>query len=152
MPDAERAGCYARLVERVRRFEVSGMGPGIGRVAKEAEAVWVLYIWGQRVIEPQMIHILRPAERRIELGKPFGATVPDLFYEDPVGGVLLAVYLDGLSKAIHGNMERHQMDRMIRERLEEEGVDVIEIASSDLDDPEAMKRHLKRISIKLRKR
>jgi ATP-dependent helicase YprA (DUF1998 family) len=91
-------------------------------------------------------------QRRIELGKPFGATVPDLFYEDPVGGVLLAVYLDGLSKAIHGNMERHQMDRMIRERLEEEGVDVIEIASSDLDDPEAMKRHLKRISVKLRRR
>ncbi len=91
-------------------------------------------------------------QRRIELGKPFGATVPDLFYEDPVNGVLLAVYLDGLSKDIHGNMGRHQMDRMIRERLEEEGVDVIEIASSDLDDPEAMKRHLKRISIKLRKR
>ncbi len=44
------------------------------------------------------------------------------------------------------------MDRMIRERLEEEGVDVIEIASSDLDDPEAIKRHLKRISVKLRRR
>jgi len=41
---------------------------------------------------------------------------------------------------------------MIRESLEEEGVDVIEIASSDLDDPEAMKRHLKRISMKLRTR
>jgi hypothetical protein len=91
-------------------------------------------------------------QRRLELGKPFGATVPDLFYEDPISGVLLAVYLDGLSRGIHGNADRHQMDRMIRERLEEEGIDVIEIASSDLDDPEAMKRHLKRISVKLRRR
>ena len=96
---------------------------------------------------PQFEH-----QRRIELGKPFGATVPDLFFEDPVSGVQLVVYLDGLSKGIHGNMERHQMDRMIRERLEEEGMDVIEIASSDLDDPEVMKRHLKRISVKLRRR
>ena len=64
----------------------------------------------------------------IELGKPFGATVPDLFYEDPVSGTQLAVYLDGLSKGIHGNADRHQMGRMIRERLEEEGIDVIEIA------------------------
>ncbi len=38
------------------------------------------------------------------------------------------------------------------EMFEEEGVDVIEIASSDLDDPEAIKRHLKRISVKLRRR
>jgi hypothetical protein len=36
---------------------------------------------------------------------------------------------------------------MIRETLEE-GVDVVEIAPSDLDDPEAMKR----ISVKLRRR
>jgi hypothetical protein len=91
-------------------------------------------------------------QRRIELGKPFGSTIPDLYYEDPVSGVQLVVYLDGLSKGVHGNMERHQMDRMIRERLEEEGMDVIEIASSDLDDPEAMKRHLRRISVKLRRR
>lgn len=91
-------------------------------------------------------------QRRIELEKPFGATVPDLFYDDPVSGMQLAVYLDGLSKGIHGNKNRQQMDRMIRERLEEEGIDVIEIAASDLDDPEAMKRHLKRISVKLRKR
>ncbi len=96
---------------------------------------------------PQFEH-----QRSIELGKPFGATVPDLFYEDAVSEVQLALYLDGLSKGIHGNKNRHQMDRMIRERLEEEGIDVIEIASSDLDDPEAMKRHLKRISAKLRRR
>jgi hypothetical protein len=91
-------------------------------------------------------------QHRIDLGKPLGSTTPDLFYEDTVRGTQLALYLDGLSKGIHGNRNQHQLDRMIRESLEEEGYDVIEIASSDLDDPEAMKRHLKRISMKLRRR
>lgn len=96
---------------------------------------------------PQFEH-----QRSIDLGKPLGTTVPDLFYDDPVSGTQLAIYLDGLSKAIHGNKNRQHMDRIIRESLEEEGIDVIEIAVSDLDDPEAMKRHLKRISMKLRRR
>jgi hypothetical protein len=91
-------------------------------------------------------------QQSINLGKPLGVTTPDLYYHDPVRGVQLALYLDGLSKGIHGNRNQHQIDRMIRETLEEEGYDVIEIASSDLDDPEAMKRHLKRISIKLCRR
>lgn len=96
---------------------------------------------------PQFEH-----QHTIDLGKPLGTTIPDLFYEDPVRGNQLAIYLDGLSKGIHGNRNRLQLDRMIRETLEEEGVDVLEIAASDLDDPEAMKRHLKRISAKLRRR
>jgi hypothetical protein len=96
---------------------------------------------------PQFEH-----QHSIDLGKPLGTTIPDLFYDDPVSGTQLAIYLDGLSKAIHGNKNRQHMDRIIRESLEEEGIDVIEIAASDLDDPEAMKRHLKRISMKLRRR
>ena len=80
-----------------------------------------------------------------------GATIPDLFYDDPISGRQLAIFLDGLSKGIHGNKNRQQLDRLIRENLEEEGIDVIEIAASELDDPEAMKRHLKRISMKLRR-
>jgi len=91
-------------------------------------------------------------QHNIDLGKPLGSTTPDLFYDDPVSGRQLAVYLDGLSKDIHGNKARQQLDRVLRESLEEEGIDVIEIASSDLDDPEAMKRHLKRISMKLRRK
>ncbi len=86
----------------------------------------------------------------IDLGRPLGVTTPDLFYEDLGHSTQLAIYLDGLSKGIHGNKRQQQLDRIIRESLEEEGIDVIEIAASDLDDPEAMKRHLKRISVKLR--
>lgn len=96
---------------------------------------------------PQFEH-----QHTIDLGKPLGTTVADLFYEDPAHGTQLAVYLDGLSKGIHGNRNRQQIDRMIRESLEEIGIDVIEIAVADLDDPEAMKRHLRRISMKLRHR
>ncbi len=91
-------------------------------------------------------------QHSIDLGKPLGTTTPDLYYDDPVSGRQLAIYLDGLSKGIHGNKARQQLDRVLRESLEEEGIDVIEIAASDLDDPEAMKRHLKRISMKLRRR
>lgn len=91
-------------------------------------------------------------QHTVELGRPLGVTVPDLFYDDPVSGRQLAIYLDGLSKGIHGNQNRQQLDRLIRESLEEEGIDVIEIAASDMDDPEAMKRHLKRISMKLRRK
>ena len=96
---------------------------------------------------PQFTH-----QHRIDLGKPLGTTTPDLFYIDEAHGTQLALYLDGLSKGIHGNKNQQQIDRMIRESLEEEGIDVLEIASSDLDDPEAMKRHLKRINMKLRRR
>jgi ATP-dependent helicase YprA (DUF1998 family) len=96
---------------------------------------------------PQFEH-----QHAIDLGHPLGTTVADLFYEDLTSGVQLAIYLDGLSKGIHGNRNRQQMDRMIRESLEEVGIDVIEIAVADLDDPEAMKRHLRRISMKLRRR
>jgi ATP-dependent helicase YprA (DUF1998 family) len=91
-------------------------------------------------------------QRSIDLGKPLGTTVADLYYEDLARHLQVAIYLDGLSKGIHGNRNQQQLDRMIRESLEEEGVDVIEIAASDLNDPEAMKRHLKRISVKLRRK
>jgi hypothetical protein len=91
-------------------------------------------------------------QRPIDLGKPLGTTIADLFYEDPERNLQVAIYLDGLSKGIHGNRNQQQLDRMIRESLEGEGVDVIEIAASDLNDPEAMKRHLKRISVKLRRK
>jgi ATP-dependent helicase YprA (DUF1998 family) len=88
---------------------------------------------------------------KIEIGPPFGTTTPDLYHYDPTTGVRLAVYLDGLSKGVHGGAERTRIDRMIRETLEADGVDVVEIASSDLTDPEAMRRHLKRIAVKLRR-
>lgn len=88
-------------------------------------------------------------EREIEIGQPFNITRPDLFYEDPSGSPQIAVYLDGLSESIHGDPDTHRKDQMIRMQLEAQGIDVIEIARSDLDDPEAMRLHYRRIAHKL---
>lgn len=90
-------------------------------------------------------------QHAISIGPPYGTTTPDLYHEDPTTGVQVAIYLDGLSRGIHGNAETAKVDRVIREQLESDGVDVIEIASSDLPDLEAMRRHFKRIAVKLRR-
>jgi hypothetical protein len=65
---------------------------------------------------------------------------------DPVSGVKVAIYLDGLSKGIHGNEERQKIDNLIRTILRSEGWHVEEIASSALDDPEMMKHHLRSLA------
>ena len=104
---------------------------------------------GQMLLDagfPEFLH-----QNEIHIGPPFGSTTPDLFYEDPVNDVRLAVYLDGLSVGIHGNAEQRKVDNMIRMQLEDQDVEVVEIASSDLTDPEAMKLHFKRIARKLRR-
>jgi len=85
-------------------------------------------------------------ECTIEIGEPFGTTVPDFSYEDESEGIHIAIYLDGLSCGIHGNAARSQQERIIREQLVARGWDVLEVASSELDDPAAMKRHLRRLA------
>ena len=91
-------------------------------------------------------------QHRIDIGPPFNSTTPDLFHADRQGDIYVAIYLDGLSRGIHGDPDTARRDQFIRQQLEALGVDVLEIASSDLNDPEAMKLHLKRIAAKLRRR
>ncbi len=83
---------------------------------------------------------------RISIGPPYHSTVPDLYFEDSVNNLSIAIYLDGLSREIHGNAERRRMDLIVRNILESKGIKVIEIASSDLNDPEIMNLHIIRIS------
>lgn len=90
-------------------------------------------------------------QKRLPIDKPYKSTTPDLYYEDSTQDIQLGVYLDGLSKQIHGSPERIRTDAIIRMQLEADGVDVVEIASSDLDDPEAMRMHYRRIATKLRR-
>jgi len=71
---------------------------------------------------------------------------PDLAYINEETDVKVAIYLDGMSKNIHGNEERQRIDRVIRLAVEEEGFRIIDIAYSELDDPEIMKQHYRRIS------
>ena len=63
----------------------------------------------------------------------------------------VCLYLDGLSRDLHGDPERARNDQVIRSWLRNNGYEVIEIAVSDLDDPAAMTRHFKRLANLLRR-
>lgn len=89
-------------------------------------------------------------QKEIDIGPPYRRTIPDLFYEDSIKNIRIAVYLDGLSKNIHGNDDRRRADLFIRNQLENMGIIVIEIAHSDLNDPVIMDIHLKKIAGVLR--
>ena len=81
------------------------------------------------------------------LPKPLGSTTPDVTFRDPDEEERkICVYLDGLSKHIHGNPETADRDCQIRAELRAEGHDVIAITAVDLDDEKAMTRHLKRLA------
>jgi ATP-dependent helicase YprA (DUF1998 family) len=82
----------------------------------------------------------------IDLGKALGTTRPDCFFpgEDPEDPGI-AVYLDGLSSAIHGNPATAQRDREIRGALGSRGYEVLQIAVSELNDRKAMQSYFFRI-------
>jgi len=60
-------------------------------------------------------------QQRLDIGKPYDSTTPDLYFNDPSQDLRVAVYLDGLCKAVHGNAERSAIDRVIRNQLEARG-------------------------------
>lgn len=78
------------------------------------------------------------AQHRINLGPPWGTTVPDFFYDAEDPSDRLCLYLDGLSARIHGNPTAQQRDREIRDLLEAQDYNVIAIPASCLDDRDAM--------------
>jgi hypothetical protein len=75
--------------------------------------------------------------------KEYMYTTSDLLREDPVSGVNVAIYLDGLSRNIRGNGERQRIDTLIRNLLRREGYEVVSIAVTELDDSELLKSRLK---------
>jgi len=82
------------------------------------------------------------AQRRLELGPPLGATIPDFFYADPDGiDPGICIYLDGLSHRLHGNLETAARDRRMREQLRSMRYQVIEIPFGHLTDRAQMGRH-----------
>ncbi len=85
-----------------------------------------------------------PAGKCRETVKTTGglSTVPDWLHESSK----TAIYLDGMSRNLHGDPRTAQMDRLIRGMLELEGYKVIVIQSRDLDDPEALRQHLRNIA------
>ncbi|WP_395095204.1 DEAD/DEAH box helicase [Armatimonas sp.] len=79
--------------------------------------------------------------KQIQLGHPLGSTSPDCFYPDEDGGPGTCLYLDGLSKHIHGNKVTQEKDRNIREELDNRGYTVLRILATDLWDKEKMRLH-----------
>ena len=83
----------------------------------------------------------------IDLGRPQGTTRPDFYFEDPTDRAAgVCVYLDGLSTGLHGDPERQRIDRAIRDELRARDYVVVEIAHSDLDDRDAMRRKFGQIA------
>ncbi|PZO47501.1 MAG: hypothetical protein DCF15_18955 [Phormidesmis priestleyi] len=86
------------------------------------------------------------AQYIIDLGRPLGTTIPDFFFEDPderTEGI--CVYLDGMSKTLHGNPEIQKRDHAIRDELRSEGYIVSEIPVGDLIDRDKMAKIFYRI-------
>ena len=85
-------------------------------------------------------------QHEIPLEGSIGKTIPDFYYEDESRDIEIAIYLDGLSKMIHGNEERMNIDHFIRTVLRSEGIHVEEIAATALNDPAMLRLHMKSLA------
>ena len=85
---------------------------------------------------------------QIRLDRTLGTTTPDVIYRGPdhADDEGVCIYLDGLSRHLHGNPETTERDTQIRGWLRNKGYDVVGIAVHDLDDEEAMARHFRRLA------
>ncbi len=70
------------------------------------------------------------------------ATVPDWVHEP----TKVAVYLDGMSRGLHGDPNVARKDQIIRQAVELDGYTVIVVQRRDLDDPQAVRLHLRNIA------
>ena len=85
---------------------------------------------------------------QIRLDRVLGTTTPDVLYraehhEENEG---VCIYLDGLSRRLHGNPETAERDLNIRSWLRNHGYEVIEISANELDDEKAMVSHFRRLA------
>ena len=86
-------------------------------------------------------------QEQLRLGASLGSTTPDAIYRpDDEDLRPVAIYLDGLSRHIHGNPETAERDRIIRARLREDNWEVIVITAHELHDHAAMSKHFKTLA------
>ena len=85
---------------------------------------------------------------QIQLGGALGSTTPDVIYRDPEDDFCkgVCVYLDGMSKQLHGNPSTAKKDQVIRNWLRGSNYEVLEIPANELDDEGAMARHFRRLA------
>lgn len=85
----------------------------------------------------------------IKIGPPHFSTTPDFYYENAEQGIAVVIYLDGLSKSLHGNADRARVDQIIRTKLELLGYKVVEVPSSALNDPMMLDLKKQEIAMKM---
>jgi len=67
------------------------------------------------------------------------ATTPDWVHEP----TKVVVYLDGMSRGLHGDPNVAKKDHILRQAVELDGWTVIVVQSRDLNDPQAVRMHLR---------
>ncbi len=58
----------------------------------------------------------------------------------------MVVYVDGMSRSLHGDPNVAKKDHIIRQAVELDGWTVIVVQSRDLNDPQAVRLHLRNIA------
>lgn len=58
----------------------------------------------------------------------------------------VAVYLDGMCRSLHGDPNLARKDQIIRQALKVDDYKVIVVQKRDLDDPQAVRLHLRNIA------
>jgi hypothetical protein len=108
--------------------------PGSGSPSNTPEA---------RLVQLLAEHHFPQGECRRRITTSMGmSTTPDWVYEP----AKLAVYLDGMSRGLHGDPKTAKRDQLMRDGLELDGYTVVVVQSRDLNDPEAMRSHLAAIA------
>lgn len=86
-------------------------------------------------------------QRNIPLGHPWGHTIPDFFYADPSSRFEgICIFLDGLSRRIHGSPEQIEADRQRRLALRDAGYEVLDYPVSALADNARLAGFLSRLA------
>jgi hypothetical protein len=86
-------------------------------------------------------------QEQVQLGAGLGSTTPDAIYRpDDEDLRPVAIYLDGLSRLIHGNPQTAERDRIIRTHLREIDWEVMVITAHELHDHGAMAKHFKALA------
>jgi very-short-patch-repair endonuclease len=75
------------------------------------------------------------------------ATRPDWLHES----TKVAIYLDGMSRHLHGDEKTAQRDQLIRQMLELDGYKILVVQARDLNDPQAVRTHLRNIARAIRR-
>ncbi len=87
------------------------------------------------------------AQKEIQLMGQIPSTTPDFYYEEQSTNKKIAIYIDGLSRTIHGNIKRQEIDEFITQALENfYKMKVVRIPASAKNDPRLLDYYLREIA------